>query len=300
MPKSPITQPAAWVAWSRCGQVTNVRSTANCKYNSNGDFRILTIGTGCFRWTKKFFSPDLSRISTIWDVFGRSRELASDADKNRWATLLQRYQGAIYRYLLGAVRDADAADELFQEFALRCLQGAFRGVDPQRGRFRDYLKTTLFHLIVDYQKKRQKSPLPLNLEVAEPAAPQEGSTESECQFIESWRDDLLARAWAELAKVEKSGGQPYYSVLKFRTENQDADSDQMAESLTKRLCPEKPFTGAGIRKTLQRARANFADHLIDDVVESLGNPSVEELQQELDDLGLLPYCRSALERRKGQ
>jgi RNA polymerase sigma factor (sigma-70 family) len=242
----------------------------------------------------------LSRISTIWDIFGRSRESASDAAKDRWAMLLQRYQGAIYRYLLGAVRDADAADELFQEFALRCLQGAFRGADPQRGRFRDYLKTTIYHLIVDYQKKRQRSPLPLNLEVAEPEAPQAGITESEYQFIKSWREDLLARAWAELAKAEQSGGQPYYSVLKFKAENPDADSDQMADSLTKLLSPEKPFTGSGIRKTLQRARAKFAETLIDDVVESLENHSAEELEQELNELRLLPYCRSALERRKGQ
>ena len=53
----------------------------------------------------------------------RSRRSPPDAADDRWVTLLQRYQGVVYRYLLGSLRDADAADELFQEFALRCLQG---------------------------------------------------------------------------------------------------------------------------------------------------------------------------------
>jgi RNA polymerase sigma factor (sigma-70 family) len=238
----------------------------------------------------------LSRISTMWDILMHSRRPSPSAADQRWAVLLQRYQGAIYRYLLGAVRDADAADDLFQEFALRCLQGAFRGADPHRGRFRDYLKTALFHLIVDYQKKQQKRPLPLNLEVAEPQAPPETPPESERRFLDSWREDILFRAWEELAQAERSGGQPYYSVLKFRAENPGAASDTMAARLSEQLSPERPFTETGIRKTLQRARTRFAEILIAEVANAMENPTNDELEQELNDLGLLPYCRSTLHR----
>jgi RNA polymerase sigma factor (sigma-70 family) len=238
----------------------------------------------------------LSRISTMWGLLAQSEQPSSDRTDNRWAALLQRYQGVVYRYLLGALHDPDAADELFQEFALRCLQGAFRGAAPERGRFRDYLKTALFHLIVDYQKKQQKRPMPLNLSVAEPTAPQETPSAAELQFRESWRDDLLARAWAKLAEAERSGAQPHFSVLKFRAENPMACSATMAATLTERLRPERPYTETGVRKMLQRARAEFAQALIADVSDSLGEPTPDELEQELGELGLLPYCRSALNR----
>ena len=54
--------------------------------------------------------------------------------------IIDRYSGAVYRYPLAALRDRDAADEVFQEFALRLVKGGFRNSDQRRGRFRDYVK----------------------------------------------------------------------------------------------------------------------------------------------------------------
>ena len=52
------------------------------------------------------------------------RQAASDAQLR----LLLDYSGAVSRYLLGALRDNEAADELAQEFAVRFIRGDFRGV----------------------------------------------------------------------------------------------------------------------------------------------------------------------------
>jgi RNA polymerase sigma factor (sigma-70 family) len=240
----------------------------------------------------------LSRISTIWTLLADAdRPLGSRIQSSQQA-LIQRYQGAVYRYLLGAVRDADVADELFQEFALRFLKGGFRGVDPDRGRFRDYLKTTLVHLVVDYQKRRGKRAQTLDTAVVQPEAPPDGPAEADQQFLQSWRDELLGRAWTRLAEAERQGGQPFYSVLHFRVEHPAATSPEMAARLTEQLQPDQPFTETSIRKTLQRARLQFADLLIDDVAHSLGRHTPEDLEQELIDLDLLSYCRSALARRR--
>ena len=51
-----------------------------------------------------------------------------------------------------------------------------------------------------------------------------------------------------------------------------------------------------VRKLLHRARKLFADLLVEEVARSLGTPDAEPLEQELMDLDLLEYCRSALER----
>jgi RNA polymerase sigma factor (sigma-70 family) len=238
----------------------------------------------------------LSRISTIWTMVGDARRPAEGGTPDARMALIQRYQGAAYRYLLGALRDADAADEVFQEFALRVMQGAFRRADPGRGRFRDYLKTTLVHLVIDHKNRQRNRPLHLEPVLAEPVAPAEEGSASDEQFLQSWREDLLARAWSALEKAEREGGQPYFSVLRFRADHPDCSSSEMASRLTERIRPECPFTETGVRKTLQRARAQFADTLLDEVARSLDSPTREGLEQELIDLDLLPYCRSALER----
>ena len=56
------------------------------------------------------------------------------------------------------LRDREAADELSQEFSLRFVRGDLKGADRERGRFRDYLKGVLFHLIGDYWRRRKRAP----------------------------------------------------------------------------------------------------------------------------------------------
>src|SRR5262245_57328630 len=93
----------------------------------------------------------LSGISTLWSTFFQAHKSGDAAVAARQA-LLERYSGAVYRYLLGAVRNEDTAADLTQEFALRFLRGDFHRADPQRGRFRDYLKTSLIHLVNDHHR----------------------------------------------------------------------------------------------------------------------------------------------------
>src|SRR5262249_51881621 len=111
---------------------------------------------------------------------------------------------------------------------------------------------------------------------------------------ESWCDELLARAWAALASLEARTGQPFHAVLRFRADHPELRSPRMAEQLTARL--GRPFTPAGVRQTLHRAREKFAELLLDEVTHFLENPTAEQLEQELLELGLLDYCRPALER----
>jgi RNA polymerase sigma-70 factor (ECF subfamily) len=234
----------------------------------------------------------INLISTLWSLVFRAHRGPAEEVRPARQQLLERYGGAVRRYLRGVLHDRGAAEEVFQDFALRLLHGDLRGADPQRGRFRDFVKGTLFHLIADHRKRQRKWPGPLPADGALVADP--GGADSASGFVDSWRDELLARAWAALAAVEARTGQPYHAVLRFRADHPEMHSPQMAEQLAARL--GRPLTAAGVRQLLHRARDKFADFLLDEVAHSLDNPTAEQLEQELAELGLLDYCRPALAR----
>jgi RNA polymerase sigma-70 factor (ECF subfamily) len=238
-------------------------------------------------------SQHLSHISTLWSLVHQAH--GSDGSTgNAQAALLGRYAGAVHRYLLGALRDQDAADDLFQEFCLRFLRGDFRNADPEKGRFRNLVKTSLFHLIVDHQRKGKARPQPLTTEVADRA--DEGPmAEADAAFLDSWREELIDRAWLRLAELESATGQPCHTVLRVRTDNPLMPSAELAQTLSSRL--RKPFTVDGVRQALHRAREKFTDFLVDEVAQSLEGPSAAELEEELLALNLHSYCKLALRRR---
>lgn len=237
----------------------------------------------------------LSELKTLWSVVHQAHEGPLAEQQAARQALWQRYGGAAYRYLLGSLRDRDAAEELFQEFALRFVRGDFHRAAHERGRFRQFLKTALFHLIIDYHRSKRGQLRPMPEDVTEPAAVDDSPPASDSVFLDSWRDELLAGAWARLKDLEEKSGTAFYTVLRYRADHVDESSEQMAHSLNMQM--EKQLTPAGVRQLVHRAREKFADFLLDQVVQSLQSTDTDELEQELIDLGLLEYCRPALQRR---
>jgi RNA polymerase sigma-70 factor (ECF subfamily) len=238
----------------------------------------------------------LSNIKTRWTVMFQAHQLSGDASTAARQQLLLRYYGAVYRYLLGTVRDPTAAEELTQEFALRFLRGDFHRADRERGRFRDFVRTALRHLAHDYWNKKGRGPAPLQPAQAEElAAPDQDPAGPDPAFLEQWRDELLARTWEALEEVQNRTGQPFHTLLRWKTEQPELRSVQLGARLGE--MQGKSFTETGVRKLLQRARQHFADLLVEETSRSLETAAPEQLEQELIDLDLLVYCRPALGRR---
>ncbi len=230
----------------------------------------------------------LSQISTLWTMLVRAHASPADAARSAQCAMLERYGGAVGRYLLGAVRDPDAAAELTQEFAVRFLRGDFRRADPGRGRFRDYLKTALIHMVTDHRRARTGAPGPLPADVAASADPADGEDDA---FLASWRAELLDRTWDALAAAHPTE----HAVLLLRVSEPDLTSPALAEQAGARL--GRPLTAAAARKALQRAHAHFAGLLVAEVARSLDGPPPADVEAELRDVDLLRYCRSALTER---
>lgn len=239
----------------------------------------------------------LSQITTAWTLVAQARDRTTDGDTAALAALVQRYQTAVYRYLLAAVRNPDVADELFQDFALRLVRGDFGRADPGRGRFRDYVKTALINMVINHHKKQRKVAT-LDPAAVEPVFESADRFEADEAFLADWRKALLDKAWEALAAAQEPGGPPYYTALRYQSERAGLTGAELAERLNADLRPAKPLTEAALRKVLQRAREKFADLLVEEVARSLQARSLDEVEQEIIDLGFHVYCRRAIERRR--
>jgi RNA polymerase sigma factor (sigma-70 family) len=236
----------------------------------------------------------LSRIETQWTAVFQAHRGPSDEAMRALSELVRRYGGAVHRYVLASLRDAEAAEELAQEFALRFLRGDFRNADPGKGRFRDFLKRAVYHLMIDHHRARRAQASPLEV-VGEPADLETSIADLDAGFAESWREELLARAWAALARHQERTGRPLFAVLRARVAEPDLDSAGLAERLSARL--GKSVDAGWVRVNLHRARDQFIDLLLAEVAATLTDRSSEALVEELIELELYERCRATLRRR---
>jgi hypothetical protein len=144
----------------------------------------------------------------------------------------------------------------------------------------------LVNLANDHNRQRQACPKPLTIDAAAPELP------SEDDFVGGWRQSILDQTWKALAEKSPT----FHAVLLLRIENPEMPSTEMAERVSVQL--GKAMTPENVRKSLQRAHAKFAELMLDQIADSLDEPSVADLEAELEALDLLRYCRSILDRRR--
>ena len=231
----------------------------------------------------------LSRIDTLWTLV-RDAHGGGPAAADARAVLVTRYGGAVHRYFRGAVRDDAAADDLFQEFVLRFLRGDFRAADPEKGRFRHFLKAVAYRMVADHHRGARRATARL---AVEPVADVEPGADDPA-FLEGWRAQLLDRTWAALREAEQRSDKPHHTVLRLRTDFPTVPSEDLAARAAARL--GRPVSATAVRQMLHRAREAFADLLLDEVARSV---PPADLADELAAVGLAGYCKAALARRLG-
>src|SRR5262249_37715896 len=137
-------------------------------------------------------SDALHKLSTNWAEIAAAHT-GGPAAREAQVAVLRRYCGAIYHWLVAATGDPHTARALAREFALRFVRGDFHRLDPGRGRFRDFVRTVLHHLVADHYRRLKTAPGPLPIgagPVQEPLLDAEGIS-----FANRWRDEMLDRAW---------------------------------------------------------------------------------------------------------
>ncbi len=233
-------------------------------------------------------SVRLSQIRTNWSQLFAATQPSSEATTAAQRELLLNYSGAVFRYLLGALRNEHAAADLAQDFAVRFLRGDFRNVAPEKGRFRDFLKRTLSNLVNDHFRKQKAEQNRIQASVLTESL-EDDVADSEA-FDNDWILEILRRSWQALEQHQQESNSNYYAVLRARAESPNLNSRQLCDVLSVAL-PNQSVNEAWVRQNLSRARKVFATLLRAEIAKTLKDDRPENVDQELRDLGLLKYCQ---------
>jgi RNA polymerase sigma factor (sigma-70 family) len=239
--------------------------------------------------------PRLSQLSTQWTMLTDAYDVSTEEFDRALQFQTLRYLSAVHRYLLKTVHDPEAVQELNQEFATRFLEGNFLKYDPKIGRFRDYIKKAVRNLMVDYYRRKAKT-RQIDTELARTIIDESSPNDSDDEFTDAWRSEILDRAWNSLEEFQRRTKVAHHTILKHRAQHPGQTSEQMAEDLG-RILGQK-LTPAALRNRLQHAREKWVGFIIDEVKLGLRKKTRSAVEEELADLRLLHLCKPVMNRLK--
>ena len=243
-------------------------------------------GTRGPRQPQGWLAANLSQISTRWP-------LISDP-----VQFVFRYAQPIQRYLLAIIKDPHGAEEVLQDFLLRAFQHGFVPEQVAHGKFRNYLKAAVRNAAVSHFR-RQKCASHGSLDgkedlLAAPAA--DAADDANQRWLQQWRQCLLDRVWQALDHHQRHAPDNLsYTVLRLIVDFPEEDSASLAaraSQIAGRLVRASAF-----RKHLSRARRTFTQLLVDEVAKTLERPTPDTIEEELIEIGLMPYLRPAATTR---
>jgi RNA polymerase sigma-70 factor (ECF subfamily) len=226
--------------------------------------------------------PRLDHISTHWCSLNEPR------------LFLVRYARAICNYFHALIKNDHDAQEVSQEFMLRAVKDGFPNACPDRGRFRDYLKTAVRNAAITFLKRAQ----PAKVDEATPppfklADLEDTRASMDQEWIAEWQGCILARAWHALEDYEqRAPSSLYYTVLRLAVDYPEESSQALAHRAN--VFAGRPMTSMAFRKQLSRARRLFAEFLVREVEHTLQVPTPERLEEELIEIGLMHHVRDFL------
>ena len=221
-----------------------------------------------------------------------------EAITTRWALVgdptqfVMRYAPAIKKYLSALIPNRDDADEVCQDFLLHMLAHRFAHANPDRGKFRRYLKAAVRNAALMYFRRRQAETNSRERFVRLPHA-EEGRGTEESQWTQAWRGCILERTWNALhTQQRKIPDSVLYTVLRVSVDHPTEDSVALAERAS--TLARRPIRPDSFRKNLSRARRQFAELMVIEVAQTLENRAPEHVEAELIEVGLMEFVRDYL------
>ena len=217
--------------------------------------------------------------------------LRLDHISTRMATLhdagqfVMRYGPAVQKYLAAILRDADAAEETWQELMANLLRRGGPGTWPGQGRFRDYLRTAARNAAMSQLRAKTRRPaasLPDDV-----AGPAERGLEND------WQKLLLDKVWRELDAAERRGsGNFVHTALRVYTESPELESPEQAALVSERI--GRAVTAEAFRQQVRRGKKLMAERILTEVAGTIAHATAADVEAELTELGLMKFVADYL------
>ena len=150
-----------------------------------------------------------------------SMVLAAPTDREAFERLVGMYWGPIYAYIRRCGHARDAAADLTQDFLTTVVleRGLMERADPERGRFRTFVKTAVRNFLVDQHRRattRRRTPtgLVLSGSALDEVEPDE-SEDPDRAFDRRWAATLISHALERLeAECEVGGMRKHWEAFR--------------------------------------------------------------------------------------
>ena len=205
-----------------------------------------------------------------------------EADEGRRSlqALCCAYRAPVLAYLRQLVDRDEDAEELTQAFFAYFLeQRVHHTADPDRGRFRHYLRGAIRHFISAQRRdaralKRGGNSHMLNESVLEELACEGADSNPEAEFDRQWALTLIARALTRLESEARSAGKGewFLALRDFIVEvPEEADYQRLAEKLQMR----RNTVAVAVHRLRQRL-SELVDDEMNDTVASESDIAIEQ------------------------
>jgi RNA polymerase sigma factor (sigma-70 family) len=154
-------------------------------------------------------------------------------DAEAFDTLYRRHRGALYRFVLRAIKQRSAAEELFQEVWIRVIEARSRYA-PQ-ARFTTWLYTIAHNLLVDHWRKKGLKVVNLDdideVASADNPARQAEARESIARFLHAL--ESLPAAQREAFLLHEEAGLTVAQVAAATGSNEEAAKSRLRYAMAK-------------------------------------------------------------------
>lgn len=229
----------------------------------------------------------LDQVSTHQSLLRAARQ----GDAGARAELAGRYFPAVRRYLGRILPEADA-DDVAQDIFIGLFGARFSKWDAEKGKFRNYLKTAVRHEARRCAARKQKGKsTPVDLALLKAAEAPE--PEFDRDWLSAWEGNLLGVTMGLLRDYQREHPHcVWHTALRLRMAHAEWSWKELAEELSK--ATGHPFNADSARKQLLRARHKYAELLLAEICRTLGDPSREQVWEELIELNLMEYVKDFL------
>lgn len=209
---------------------------------------------------------------------------------------IERYQKAVMAFLKTKMGDAQASEAVWDLFVEKCMAGKLGGYDPSRS-FRTYLKTVLRNTCYEYLRKKPQSMA--KLDSMADAIPDISDSEADEAFDRTLVQSLFNAALSAVRTIDVL----QYVCLKLNAEALSAGvSPPSTSELAKVLSLEsgRTISRDNAKQIKSRASKQFSKQLIDEVAKLICSDDLGEVEATLGEMGILKYCKNALQKRRAE